>query len=177
MTLSFWDISSLSALVDERHHCIHTDRKRWMAARPLSAYTQGEGDTSWTRKTAVWRVLRALATSLSCAVVTLLSAQSVYLHYMDHCHWIRPISTDESNQAPFHAVCIYKHGSFWRALWTQVWYCDMMPPKSVCEVLSLLDIPQSTISGVIGRWRCLGKAESQPWTVRSCQITEQVTDA
>ncbi|CAI9609581.1 unnamed protein product [Staurois parvus] len=40
--------------------------------------------------------------------------------------------------------------------------------KSICEISSLLNIPQSTVSGIITKWRQLGTAATQPchhWTL------------
>lgn len=34
--------------------------------------------------------------------------------------------------------------------------------KSVCEISSLLDIPRSTVSGIIGKWTRLGANTTQP---------------
>ncbi len=77
---------------------------------------------------------------------------------------IRPIATGISNQVPSLAICItnigggggrseehskFKHGT--------VIGCPLCN-KSVCEIYFLLDIPQSTISGIIEKYKYLGTA-------------------
>ncbi|CAI9558682.1 unnamed protein product [Staurois parvus] len=44
--------------------------------------------------------------------------------------------------------------------------------KSIHEISLLLNIPQSTVSGIITKWKQLGTTATQPQSGRSCKITE-----
>ena len=44
--------------------------------------------------------------------------------------------------------------------------------KSSREISSLLNIPQSTVSGIITKWKRLGTTAIQPWSGRPCKMTE-----
>ena len=46
--------------------------------------------------------------------------------------------------------------------------------KLVPEISFLLDIPQSTVSGITDKWKRFGTTSTQPRSV--CKVTEQVTD-
>lgn len=145
-----------------------------MAARPLSASTQCERDTLWTRRRQceVWRVLRgrrALAMSLSCAVVTLLSEQSVYLHYMDQTHFNRCI---QSNSLP----CSL-HLQTWFILKGSVnssvvlWYDATFV---ISQFVKFHSARHSTVNSKWYYWKVEVFRNSR--TIRTCQITEQVTE-
>ncbi|CAI9622794.1 unnamed protein product, partial [Staurois parvus] len=45
--------------------------------------------------------------------------------------------------------------------------------KSICEISLLLNIPWSTFSGIINRWKQLGTTATQPRSGRPCKMTEQ----
>ncbi len=45
--------------------------------------------------------------------------------------------------------------------------------KSSHEVSSLLNIPQSTVSGIITKWKRLGMTATQPRSGRPCKMTER----
>ena len=45
--------------------------------------------------------------------------------------------------------------------------------KSSHEISSLLNIPQSTVSGIMTKWKCLGTTATQPQTGRPRKMTEQ----
>ena len=45
--------------------------------------------------------------------------------------------------------------------------------KSSREISSLLNIPQSTVSGIITKWKRLGMTAAQPWSGRPRKMTEQ----
>ena len=44
--------------------------------------------------------------------------------------------------------------------------------KSSCEISSLLNIPQSTVSGIITKWKRLGMTATQPRSGRLRKMTE-----
>ncbi|CAI9586303.1 unnamed protein product [Staurois parvus] len=44
--------------------------------------------------------------------------------------------------------------------------------KSTCDISLLLNIPQSTVSGVITKWKQLGTAATQPQSGRPQKMTE-----
>ncbi|CAI9584558.1 unnamed protein product [Staurois parvus] len=44
--------------------------------------------------------------------------------------------------------------------------------KSIREISLLLNIPQSTVSGIITKWKQLGTAPTQPPSGRPCNMTE-----
>ncbi|CAI9554551.1 unnamed protein product [Staurois parvus] len=45
--------------------------------------------------------------------------------------------------------------------------------KSICEISLLLNIPRSTVSGIITKWKQLGTTSTQPRSGRPCKITER----
>ncbi|CAI9580206.1 unnamed protein product, partial [Staurois parvus] len=45
--------------------------------------------------------------------------------------------------------------------------------KSIHDISLLLNIPRSTVSGIITRWKQLGTTATQPQSGRSCNMTEQ----
>ena len=45
--------------------------------------------------------------------------------------------------------------------------------KSSHEISSLLNIPQSTVSGIITKWKRLGTTATQPWSGRPRKMTER----
>ncbi|CAI9615799.1 unnamed protein product [Staurois parvus] len=45
--------------------------------------------------------------------------------------------------------------------------------KSICEMSLPLNIPQSTVSGIITEWKQLGTTATQPQSGRPCKMTEQ----
>lgn len=45
---------------------------------------------------------------------------------------------------------------------------------SSCEIPSLLNISQSTFSGIITKWKRMGTTARQPQSIRPRKITEQV---
>ncbi len=45
--------------------------------------------------------------------------------------------------------------------------------KSSCEISSLLNIPQSTVSGIITKWKRLGMTATQPRSGRPRKMTER----
>ncbi|CAI9545949.1 unnamed protein product [Staurois parvus] len=44
--------------------------------------------------------------------------------------------------------------------------------KSICKISLLLNIPRSTISGIITKWKQLGTTATQPQSGRPCKMTE-----
>ncbi|CAI9534579.1 unnamed protein product, partial [Staurois parvus] len=44
--------------------------------------------------------------------------------------------------------------------------------KSICEISLILNIPRSTISGIITKWKQLGTTATQPRSGRSRKMTE-----
>ncbi|CAI9570684.1 unnamed protein product [Staurois parvus] len=40
--------------------------------------------------------------------------------------------------------------------------CERMCSKSICEISLLLNIPQSTVSGIITKWKQLGTTATKP---------------
>ncbi|CAI9546575.1 unnamed protein product, partial [Staurois parvus] len=51
--------------------------------------------------------------------------------------------------------------------------CERMCNKSICEISLLLNIPQSTASGMITKWKQLGTTVAQPQSGRPCKMTER----
>ncbi|CAI9584982.1 unnamed protein product [Staurois parvus] len=45
--------------------------------------------------------------------------------------------------------------------------------KSIHEISLLLNIPQSTVSGIITKWKQLGTTATQPRSDRPCKMTER----
>ncbi|CAI9610390.1 unnamed protein product, partial [Staurois parvus] len=45
--------------------------------------------------------------------------------------------------------------------------------KSICEISLLLNISQSTVSGIITKWKQLGTTATQPLSGRPCKMTER----
>ncbi|KAL7882386.1 hypothetical protein SRHO_G00000440 [Serrasalmus rhombeus] len=45
--------------------------------------------------------------------------------------------------------------------------------KSSCEISSLLNIPQSTVSGIITKWKRMGTTATQPRSGRPRKMTER----
>ncbi|CAI9533805.1 unnamed protein product [Staurois parvus] len=44
--------------------------------------------------------------------------------------------------------------------------------KSTCEISLLLNIPRSTVSGIVTKWKQLGTRAIQPQSGRPCKLTE-----
>ncbi|CAI9548374.1 unnamed protein product, partial [Staurois parvus] len=42
----------------------------------------------------------------------------------------------------------------------------------ICEISLLLNIPRSTVSGIITKWKQLGTTATQPQSGRPCKMTE-----
>ncbi|CAI9577730.1 unnamed protein product [Staurois parvus] len=51
--------------------------------------------------------------------------------------------------------------------------CERLCNKSNCEISLLLNIPRSTVSGIITKWKELGTAATQPQSGRPCKMTER----
>ncbi|CAI9600825.1 unnamed protein product [Staurois parvus] len=49
--------------------------------------------------------------------------------------------------------------------------CERMCNKSICEISLLLNIPQSTVIGIITKWKQLGTTATQPRSGRPRKIT------
>ncbi|CAI9541245.1 unnamed protein product [Staurois parvus] len=45
--------------------------------------------------------------------------------------------------------------------------------KSICEISLLLNIPRSTVSGIITKWKQLGTKATQPQSGRPRKMTER----
>ncbi|CAI9618362.1 unnamed protein product, partial [Staurois parvus] len=45
--------------------------------------------------------------------------------------------------------------------------------KSIHEISSLLNSPRSTVSGIITKWKQLGRTANQPRSGRPCKMTER----
>ncbi|CAI9548477.1 unnamed protein product [Staurois parvus] len=45
--------------------------------------------------------------------------------------------------------------------------------KSICEISLLLNIPRSTVSGIITKWKQLGTTATQPQSGRQHKMTER----
>ncbi|CAI9606503.1 unnamed protein product [Staurois parvus] len=45
--------------------------------------------------------------------------------------------------------------------------------KSICEISLLLNIPWSTVSGILAKWKQLGTTATQPQNGRPRKMTEQ----
>jgi transposase len=52
-------------------------------------------------------------------------------------------------------------------------YVDTRSNKSVPHISALLELPQSTVSAVIVKWKCLGATMAQPRSGRPHKLTEQ----
>ncbi|CAI9575411.1 unnamed protein product [Staurois parvus] len=50
--------------------------------------------------------------------------------------------------------------------------CERMYTKSIREISLLLNIPQSTVSGIITKWKQLGTIATQPQSGRPCKMAE-----
>ncbi|CAI9541244.1 unnamed protein product, partial [Staurois parvus] len=51
--------------------------------------------------------------------------------------------------------------------------CDRLCNKSICEISLLLNIPRSTVSGIITKWKQLGTKATQPQSGRPRKMTER----
>ncbi|CAI9538710.1 unnamed protein product, partial [Staurois parvus] len=51
--------------------------------------------------------------------------------------------------------------------------CERLCNKSICEISLLLNIPQSTVSSIIIKWKQLGTTANQPRSGRTRKMTEQ----
>ncbi|CAI9585583.1 unnamed protein product, partial [Staurois parvus] len=51
--------------------------------------------------------------------------------------------------------------------------CERLCKKSICEISLLLNIPQSTVSGIITKWKQLGTTATQPQSGRPHKMTER----
>ncbi|CAI9560043.1 unnamed protein product, partial [Staurois parvus] len=52
--------------------------------------------------------------------------------------------------------------------------CERLCNKSICEISLLLNIPQSTVSGIITKWKQLGTTAAQPRSGRQPKMKLQV---
>ncbi|CAI9572923.1 unnamed protein product, partial [Staurois parvus] len=50
--------------------------------------------------------------------------------------------------------------------------CERLYNKSIRDISLLLNIPQSTVSGIITKWKQLGTTATQPPSVMPCKMTE-----
>ncbi|CAI9572314.1 unnamed protein product [Staurois parvus] len=51
--------------------------------------------------------------------------------------------------------------------------CERICNKSICEISLLLNIPRSTVSGIITKWKQLGTTATQPRSGRLHKTTER----
>ncbi|CAI9570311.1 unnamed protein product [Staurois parvus] len=51
--------------------------------------------------------------------------------------------------------------------------CERLCNKSICEISLLLNIPQSTVSSIITKWKQLGTTATQPQSGRPLKKTER----
>ncbi|CAI9567903.1 unnamed protein product [Staurois parvus] len=52
-------------------------------------------------------------------------------------------------------------------------FCERLFNKSIREISLLLNIPRSTVSGIITKWKQLGRTATQPQSGRPLKMTEQ----
>ncbi|CAI9554831.1 unnamed protein product, partial [Staurois parvus] len=50
--------------------------------------------------------------------------------------------------------------------------CERLCNQYICEISLLLNIPRSTVSGIITKWKQLGTAATHPQSGRPCKMTE-----
>ncbi|CAI9557086.1 unnamed protein product [Staurois parvus] len=53
--------------------------------------------------------------------------------------------------------------------------CEILCNKSIREISSLLNIPRSTVSGIITKWKQLGITATQSLSSRPRKMTERVS--
>ncbi|CAI9561136.1 unnamed protein product [Staurois parvus] len=51
--------------------------------------------------------------------------------------------------------------------------CEKLCNKSIREISLLLNIPRTTVSGIITKWKQLGTTATQPQSGRSCKMTDR----
>ncbi|CAI9558278.1 unnamed protein product [Staurois parvus] len=51
--------------------------------------------------------------------------------------------------------------------------CERLCNKSICEMFLVLNIPRSTVSGIITECKQLGTTATQPKSVRTCKMTQR----
>ncbi|CAI9557649.1 unnamed protein product [Staurois parvus] len=51
--------------------------------------------------------------------------------------------------------------------------CERLCNKSICDISWLLNIPRSTVSGIITKWKQLGTTATQPPSGRPRNMTER----
>ncbi|CAI9553914.1 unnamed protein product [Staurois parvus] len=51
--------------------------------------------------------------------------------------------------------------------------CERLCNKSIRDISWLLNIPRSTVSGIITKWKQLGTTATQPPSGRPCKMTER----
>ncbi|CAI9612542.1 unnamed protein product [Staurois parvus] len=51
--------------------------------------------------------------------------------------------------------------------------CERLCNKSIHHISLLLNIPRSTVSGIITKWKQLGTKATQPPSGRPCKMTER----
>ncbi|CAI9611934.1 unnamed protein product [Staurois parvus] len=51
--------------------------------------------------------------------------------------------------------------------------CERLCSKSIHEISLLLNIPWSTVSAIITKWKQLGTTATQPQSGRPCKMTER----
>ncbi|CAI9533677.1 unnamed protein product [Staurois parvus] len=52
--------------------------------------------------------------------------------------------------------------------------CERLCNKCICEISLLLNIPWSTVSDIITKWKQLGKTATQPQSGRPRKMTEWI---
>ncbi|CAI9585402.1 unnamed protein product, partial [Staurois parvus] len=55
--------------------------------------------------------------------------------------------------------------------------CERLCNKSICEISLLLNIPRSTVRGIITKWKQLGTTANQPQSGRPYEMTVGSTHA
>jgi hypothetical protein len=65
--------------------------------------------------------------------------------------------------------------SYWRAQWLSTWHRHRIPPfpQVSSKISALLELPRSTLSAVIVKWKRLGATTSQPRSGRPHKLTER----
>ena len=86
---------------------------------------------------------------------------------------------DRFIQFSTHSYNLHRHTlavewPYWRAQWLSTWHRYRMPLtiKSVHQMSTLLELPQSIECAVIVKWKHLGATTAQPWSGRPHKLTE-----
>ncbi|CAI9556670.1 unnamed protein product [Staurois parvus] len=64
--------------------------------------------------------------------------------------------------------CSQEHSEFKQVTVIGCHLCN----KSICDISLLLNIPQSTVNGIITKWKQLGTTATQPRSGRPCKMTQ-----